>query len=89
MFLKPFFKLTWVSLDFKLTFENHFNNVLAKVKKAVGLLRKLSSILPKTTLSIIYKAFIRPRLGYGDILHDQDFNNSFKKNWNLFNVMHV
>ena len=30
-----------VILDFKLTFEKHLNNVLAKVNKAVGLLRKL------------------------------------------------
>ena len=30
-----------VILDFKLTFEDHLNNVLAKVSKAVSLLRKL------------------------------------------------
>ena len=30
-----------VILDFKLTFEDHLNNVLAKVNKAVGFLRKL------------------------------------------------
>ena len=30
-----------IILDFKLTFEEHLNNVLAKVNKAVGLLRKL------------------------------------------------
>ena len=68
-----------VILDFKLTFEEHLNNVLAKVNKAVGLLRKLRNILPRTTLITIYKAFIRPHLDYGDVLYDQAFNNSFKE----------
>ena len=68
-----------IILDFKLTFEEHLNNVLAKVNKAVGLLRKLRNILPRTTLVTIYKAFIRPHLDYGDVLYDQAFNNSFKE----------
>ena len=79
-----------VILDFKLTFEEHLNNILAKVNKAAGLLHKLRNILSKTTLITIWKAFIRPHLDYGDVLHDQAFNQTrFKKNWNLFSVMHV
>ena len=31
------------------------------------------------TLITIYKAFIQPYLDYGDVLHDQAFNNSFKE----------
>ena len=42
-----------VILDFKLTFEEHLNNVLAKLNKAVGLLRKLRSLLARTTLITI------------------------------------
>ena len=66
-----------VILDFKLTFEDHLNNVLGKVNKEVGLLRKLRNLLPRRTLITIYKAFIRPHLDYGDVLYDQAFNNSF------------
>ena len=73
-----------VILDFKLTFEEHLNNVLAKVNKAVGLLRKLRNILPRTTLVTIYKAFIRPHLEYGDVLYDQAFNNSFTEKLESF-----
>ena len=73
-----------VILDFKLTFEERVNNVLAKVNKAVGLLRKLRNILPRTTLITIYKAFIRPHLDYGDVLYDQAFNNSFKEKLESF-----
>ena len=64
---------------FKLTLENHLNNVLAKVNKAVDLLRKLRYLLPKGTLITLQKAFIRRHLYYGDILYDQGFNNSFKE----------
>ena len=42
-----------VILDFKLKFEEHLNNVLAKLNKAVGLLRKLRSLLARTTLITI------------------------------------
>ena len=66
-----------VTLDFKLTFEVHLNNVLAKVNKAVGLLRKLRNILPRTTLITIYKTFIPPDKDSGDVLYDQASNNSF------------
>ena len=66
-----------VTLDFKLTFEEHLNNVLAKVNKAVGLLRKLRNILPRTTLITIYKTFIPPDKDSGDVLYDQASNNSF------------
>ena len=73
-----------VILDFKLTFEEHLNNVLAKFNKTVGLLRKLRNILPRTTLITIYKAFIRPHLGYGDVLYYQAYNNSFKEKLESF-----
>ena len=65
--------------DLKLTFEEHLNNALAKVNKAVGLIRKLRHLLPRTTLITIHKAFNRPHLDYGDVLYKQAFNNSFKE----------
>ena len=68
-----------VILDFKLTFEEHLNNVLANVNNAVGLLSKLRNLLPRTMLITIYKTFIWPHLDYGDVLYDQAFNNSFKE----------
>ena len=66
-------------LDFKPTFEDHVNNVIAKVNKSVGLIRKLRTFLPRATLITIYKAFIRPHLNYGAALYDQAFNNSLKE----------
>ena len=79
----------WVILDAKLTFKEHLKNVFNKTNKTMGLLRKLSNLLPKQALVTIYKAFIRPHLDYGDVLHDQAFNNSLHEKWNPFNIMPV
>ena len=49
----------------------HVNEKIKKVMKGIGLLRKLQSILPRTSLLTIYKLFIRPHLDYGDIVYDQ------------------
>ena len=45
--------------------------------KGIGLLRKLWSILTRTSLLTIYKSFIRPHLDYGDIVYDQPSNDAF------------
>ena len=39
-----------VTSDFKLTFDGHLNDVLNKVNKTVGLLRKLQNLLPYKAL---------------------------------------
>ena len=65
-----------ITLDFKLTFEEHLLDVFKKVNKIISLL--LQNWLARTTLITIYKAFVRPHLDYGDILYDQAFNSSFR-----------
>ena len=76
-----------VILDFKLTFEEHLNNVLAKVNKAVDLLRKLCNILPRTTLiTKLSFSYIWTRVMSCTI---KPLINCLKKNWNLFSIMHV
>ena len=64
-------------LDTKLNFQEHLNNVLSKVNKTNGLLRKPQVFLPRQSLVTVYKAFIRPHLDYGDIAYDQTYNESF------------
>ena len=43
----------------------------------IGLLRKLSNLLPRQAIVTIYKAFVRPHLDYSDVLYDQAISNSF------------
>ena len=66
-----------IILDSQLMFETHLKTVTTKINKTIGLLRKLQNVLPRSALTTIYKAFVRPHLDYGDILYDQAYNMSF------------
>ena len=65
-----------LTLDEKLSFTNCINDKINKTLKGVGLLRKLSTLLPRQSLLTIYKSFIRPQLDYGDVIYDQLLNES-------------
>ena len=65
-----------LTLDEKLSFTNCINDKINKILKGVGLLSKLSTILPRQSLLTIYKSFIRPNLDYGDVIYDQPLNES-------------
>ena len=51
-------------LDFKLNFQDGFENMLSKINKTVALLRKLQSTLPEPSLMTISKPFVRVHLDY-------------------------
>ena len=76
-----------VTLDVKSTFHEHLSNVLNKVNKTVGLLRKLQNLLPSSTLITICKAFVRPHLDYRDIIYfTKPIIALSMKNKNQFNI---
>ena len=66
-----------IILDTRLSFEKYLETVLCKINKTIGLIRKLQNLLPRTALTALYKAFVRPHLDYGDIIYDQAHNASF------------
>ena len=66
-----------VVLDCKLTFHDHLDKVFTKVRKTIGLLPKVNSILPRAALVTIFKTFVRPHVDYGDLLYDHFFNSAF------------
>ena len=66
-----------LTLDHKLTFQYHVNKKIKKATKRIGLLRKLQSILPRTSLLTIHKSFRRPHLDYGDVVYDHPPNDAF------------
>ncbi len=53
----------------KLSFSAHLNSVISKTRKGIGMLRFLSSCLPRANLNELYKLCIRPHLDYGDIIY--------------------
>ena len=42
-------------LDTKLNFQEHLDNIMSKVDKSIGLLRKLQSVLPRPSLASHYR----------------------------------
>ena len=44
--------------------------------QGVGVIRKLSKILPQNSLITIYKSLVKPHLDYGDVLYGQLNNES-------------
>ena len=72
-------------LDTKVNLHKHLNNVLSKVNKTIGLLRKLQTFLSRQSLVTVYKSFIRLHLDYGDIIYDQAYNAPFIKKWSQYN----
>ena len=67
-------------LDKKLAFDNHVEEMILGVNKDIGLITRLRRYLPRNSLLIIYKAFIRPQLDYGDVVYDYPGNASFAQN---------
>ena len=45
--------------------------------KRIGIIRKLSNVLPRKSSITIYNSFVRPHLDYGDLIYDQTNNESF------------
>ena len=47
------------------------------MRKTIGLLRKLNSILARADLVTIFKTFVQPCLIYLDVLYEKAFNEAF------------
>ena len=75
-------------LDEKLNFNYRINVKISKGNKGIGIIKRLSHILPRKSLITIYKSFIRPHLDYCDVIYDQPNNESFcsKIEWIQYNA---
>ena len=60
--------------DEKLSFTNCINDKINKTLKGVGLLCKLSMLLPWQSLITNYKSIIRSHSDCGDVIYDQPYN---------------
>ena len=65
-----------IILDDKRNFKEHIDSAILKINKGIAELKKLRYSLPRKSLIIIYKAFLRPLLDYGYIVYDQPHNES-------------
>ena len=64
-------------LDEKLNFSQHINIKISKANKGIGIIKRVSHILPRKPLLTIYKSLIRLHLDYCDVIYDQPNNESF------------
>ena len=56
--------------DEKLNFLQHIKEKTSKANRGIGLIQKLRHKLPRHSLITIFKSFVRPYLGYCDIIYD-------------------
>ena len=73
----PYQKNLGLCLDEKLNFTHHINLKISKANKGIGIIKRLSHILPRKSLITIYKSFFRAHLDYCDVIYDQPNNESF------------
>ena len=69
-------KYLGLTLDEKLLFTNRIIEKINKTLKGVGLLHKLSMLLPQQSLITICKCFVRSLLDYGGVIYNQPLNES-------------
>ena len=69
-------KYSGMFLKTKLDFQEHFKGIFSKINKAIGLLRKLHNILPRSPLLTIHKTFTRPNLDNSYVIYDQTYNTA-------------
>ena len=55
-------------LDKALNFNLHIKQKMSKTMKGIGVIHKLSKTLLQHSLTTICKSFVRPYLGYSDII---------------------
>ena len=57
-------------------FQEHIKDMFSKVNKTMVVLHKVHKILPRSSLLVIHKSFIRPHLDYENIM-DEIYNTVF------------
>ena len=58
-----------VYLDTRLNLSKHIREALIKASKGISLLKYLSKYVSRKVLDLCYKLYIRPHLGYGDVIY--------------------
>ena len=56
--------------DNKISTVYHIKEKMFKAKKRIDIIRKRNKSLRQYSFITIYKSFVRPHLGYGDIIYD-------------------
>jgi len=72
-----------LTLNDSLTWDDHIERITSKASSRVGCLKRIRSLLPRSTLETLYKSMVRPVLEYGSTIFD---NLPIKLNARLENI---
>jgi len=72
-------KYLGIIVDSKLSFQSHINQLANKLRKWIGIFKKISSLLNFTTKKIIYFSMFYPHILYGIELYGNASNIALKK----------
>ena len=75
-------ELLGILIDHKLTFENHFLNIVQKVNQKLHALARISKYMPRKKLRIIMKAFVYSQFAYYPLIwmfHSRQINHKINK----------
>ena len=50
-------------------FQSHVNEAIKKANRGIGVMKFMSKYVPRSTLETIYKAYVRSKLEYGDVIY--------------------
>ena len=56
-------------LDSSLSFEKHLNDKIIKAKKNLGIVKHLSTFLPRNTIDQMYTALVHSHIDYCDVIY--------------------
>ena len=51
-------------IDEKLTWENHIDHISLKIKRNIGIMRRMRDDIPKRSLILLYKTLVKPSFRY-------------------------
>ena len=61
-----------VTFSSDLRFHTHVNEVICKINRSLGPLYAIAEYLPRNTLNLVYKIYIRPIFDYCDVVYDSN-----------------
>ena len=70
-------KASWNAFRWKTKFKTYIKEKIAKAIKGIGIIGKLSHLLPRKYLITIFKPFVRPHIDYGHKIYDQPNKEHF------------
>ena len=59
-----------VIIDDQLKWNAHIDNVVTKVSKAIGMIRRMKNVVPQSTLISVYNAIVQPHFDYRSLVWD-------------------